>query len=344
MIKFTTGNILEAPAEALVNTVNCVGVMGKGVALQFKQAHPKNFAVYYAACKRGEVQTGRMLIYDNGQFSQPRYIINFPTKQHWKEKSQLEYIDTGLAALVEEVRARGIRSIAIPPLGAGSGGLDWSAVRPRIEQAFAILPDVQVLIYEPYGAPAPERMKIASERPSMTPGRAILLAALDSYAGPMYRLSMLEVQKLAYFLQVAGEPLRLNFTKGAYGPYAETLNHVLQRLEGHFIRGYGDRTGQTVALTLQLEAVQVARQFLEQQPESLARSQRVADLIAGFETPYGMELLATVHWVAQENPAAQTEPAVAIQGVHAWNARKQARFQPAHIQVAWQRLHDQGWL
>ena len=344
MIKFTTGNILEAPAEALVNTVNCVGVMGKGVALQFKQAYPKNFAAYRAACQRGEVQTGRLLVYDNGLFITPRYIINFPTKQHWKEKSHLDYIDTGLSALVAEVQARGIRSIAIPPLGAGSGGLDWSVVRPRIEQAFAALPDVAVSIYEPYGAPAPDRMKVASDRPTMTPGRAILLVALESYAGPMYRLAMLEVQKLAYFLQVAGEPLRLTFTKGTYGPYAETLNHVLQRMEGHFIRGYGDRTGQTAGLTLLPDAVQAARQFLEQQPDSLARSQRVGALIAGFETPYGMELLATVHWVAQENSAAKVDPAVAVQDVHAWNARKQARFQPAHIEVAWQRLHTQGWL
>ncbi len=344
MIELTSGNILEAPVEALVNTVNSVGVMGKGVALQFKQAYPKNFAFYRAACKRGEVRPGRMLVYDNGQLINPRYIINFPTKQHWKQPSRLEYIDAGLEALVKEVQARDIRSIAIPPLGAGSGGLNWSDVRARIEQAFVAMPNVRVLVYEPYGAPAPEQMKIASKRPNMTPGRAILLAALDSYAGSMYRLTMLEVQKLAYFLQVAGEPLRLDFTKGAYGPYAETLNHVLQRMEGHFIRGYGDRTHQMVALTLQPEAVQAARRFLDNQPDSLARWQRVADLISGFETPYGMELLTTVHWAAQESPAARDDPAVAIQSVHAWSRRKQARFQPAHIQVAWQRLRDQGWL
>jgi hypothetical protein len=156
---------------------------------------------------------------------------------------------------------------------------------------------------------------------------------------------MLEVQKLAYFLQVAGEPLRLNFTKGAYGPYAEALNHVLQRMEGHFIRGYSDRTGHsTVTLTLQPAAAQEARHFLENRSESLAHWRRVADLITGFETPYGMELLVTVHWVAQENSAAKTDPAAAVQGVQAWSPRKQARFQPAHINVAWQRLHDRGWL
>jgi O-acetyl-ADP-ribose deacetylase (regulator of RNase III) len=342
MINLTHGNMLEARPEALVNTVNCVGVMGKGIALQFKQAYPENYKFYRAACERGEVQPGRMLVYDNGQLIHPRYIINFPTKQHWKEKSRLEYIETGLVALVKEIESRKIKSIAIPPLGAGSGGLDWNQVRSRIEKALAPLTDVQILLYLPEGAPAAEKMRVATTRPNMTPGRAILLALLERYAGPMYRLKMLEVQKLAYFVQVAGEPLKLKFDKGAYGPYAETLNHVLQRMEGHFIRGYGDRSNQS---TLQLfpGAAEQARIFLQAQPESLERLERVAQLINGFETPYGMELLATVHWVVQEDPAARDDPEIAVRETHAWSERKRARFRPAHIRLAWRRLHQQKW-
>ena len=344
MIERITGNLLEAQAEALVNTVNCVGVMGKGIALQFKQAFPDNYALYRAACERGEVRLGQMLVYDSGQMIYPRYIINFPTKQHWRDKSRIQDIEAGLEALVREVQSRGIRSIAIPPLGAGSGGLNWADVRPRIGRAFVPLKDVQVQLYEPHGAPAAERMKVATGRPNMTPGRAILLALLDSYAEPMYRLTMLEVQKLAYLAQAAGEPLKLDFVKGAYGPYAETLHHVLQRMEGHFIRGYGDRSRQDVTLRLMPGTADQARAFLQSQPESLERLERVSRLIAGFETPYGMELLTTVHWLAQEDPAVKSDPEAAMRGVHTWSARKRARFQPPHIKSTWQRLHDQNWL
>ena len=343
MIQLTKGNLLEAQAEALVNTVNCVGVMGKGIALQFKQAFPENYAFYRAACQRGEVQLGQMLVYETGHVLNPRYVINFPTKHHWKEKSRIENIESGLQALVDEVKQRGITSIAVPPLGAGSGGLAWSEVRPRIEAAFAPLTAVRVLLYAPLGAPQAETMQVATKRPNMTPGRAVILALLQRYLTPMYRLSMLEVQKLAYFAQAAGEPLKLDFVKGPYGPYAETVNHVLQAMEGHFVRGYGDRS-RSPSIRLAPEAVAEAQAFLQNLPDSRARIERVANLIEGFETPYGMELLATVHWVARENPAARTDVNAVIEGIHHWSDRKRASFQPAHIQAAWRRLSEYGWI
>jgi O-acetyl-ADP-ribose deacetylase (regulator of RNase III) len=229
MIERVTGNLLEADVEALVNTVNTVGIMGKGLALQFRQASPENYQAYRKACERKEVQPGQMFVFDTGQLTNPRYIINFPTKRHWRQKTRIQDIEDGLAALVEVVREKDIRSLAVPPLGCGNGGLDWDEVRPLIEQALSTLPDVQVLLYAPAGAPEAEQMHVATKRPNMTPGRAALLGVLDTYALPGYRLTMLEIQKLAYFLQVAGEPLRLEFTKGSYGPYTEVLHHVLQR-------------------------------------------------------------------------------------------------------------------
>jgi O-acetyl-ADP-ribose deacetylase (regulator of RNase III) len=157
MIELTRGDLFQADAEALVNAVNCVGVMGRGIALQFKQAFPRNFTAYAAACKRGEVEPGRMLVVETVQRTAPRYIVNFPTKRHWKDKSRLADIDSGLLALIAEVRRLGIRSIAVPPLGCGLGGLAWADVRPRIERAFVALPDVRVLLYEPEGAPLEAR-------------------------------------------------------------------------------------------------------------------------------------------------------------------------------------------
>ncbi|MCX6916738.1 MAG: macro domain-containing protein, partial [Verrucomicrobia bacterium] len=237
MIQYKTGNLLEANADALVNTVNSVGVMGKGIALQFKQAFPENYDQYRQACERGEVQPGRMFVFATGNLMGPRFIINFPTKRHWKGKSQIEDVDGGLDALVEVIRTNRIRSIAVPPLGCGNGGLDWRVVRPLIERKLSPLANVEVLVYEPTGAPANRDMRIATKEPNMTRGRAALLGIFSKYLIPGYELTMLEIQKLAYFLQEAGEPLRLQFMKEKYGPYAETLHHVLQRIEGHFIRG-----------------------------------------------------------------------------------------------------------
>ena len=150
MIQPTEGNLLKAPAEALVNIVNTEGVMGKGIALQFRQAYPGMFKAYVDACKRGQVQLGRMDVHDLGGLAEgPRWIINFPTKGHWRASSRLVDIDAGLDDLIATVRRLGIRSIAVPPLGCGHGGLDWAQVRPRIEQAFARVPEVSVRLYAP---------------------------------------------------------------------------------------------------------------------------------------------------------------------------------------------------
>lgn len=200
MIEPAQGNLLEADTEALVNTVNCVGQMGFGLALQFKQAFPANYKVYADACQRGEVVPGRMFIHDHGGIVNPRYIINFPTKRHWRGQSRLEDVADGLKALVEDVRRLGIRSIALPPLGCGLGGLDWRVVRPMIEQAFAALPDVRVLLFAPTGTPEAKAMPIRTERPKLTQARALFLKLMGDYRPLDGGLTLLEIQKLAYFL------------------------------------------------------------------------------------------------------------------------------------------------
>jgi O-acetyl-ADP-ribose deacetylase (regulator of RNase III) len=152
MIQFRQGNLLEFDAEALVNPVNCVGVMGKGLALQFKNAFPDNFRQYKKACDAKEVRPGQMFTIATGSILNPRYIINFPTKRHWKDPSRLKDIEAGLQALITELKDSSIKSVAIPSLGCGHGGLDWATVRPMIIEALSKVPDVDAVVFEPIHA------------------------------------------------------------------------------------------------------------------------------------------------------------------------------------------------
>lgn len=345
MIEIKTGDILTADAEALVNTVNCVGIMGRGIALQFRKAFPENFKVYEEACKRKELQPGRMFIFQTGQLTNPHWIINFPTKRHWKGKSQLADIESGLTALVAEIRRLGIRSIAIPPLGCGQGGLDWAEVRPRIEQALKAVPDVRVFLYSPTGAPASAASTTSSSVPKMTEGRAALVGLMQRYlAGLMDPfISLLEVHKLLYFMQEAGESsLRLRYVKAPYGPYAENLRHLLMSVEGYLTSGYTDGIDDPEKqLELVPGAVVDADRFLAGHPNTRRRFERVADLVKGFETPFGLELLSTVHWVSTQEGATTSDKA--INATFEWNERKR-RFSPQQIALAWNILRDKGWL
>lgn len=340
-IELTTGDILKADAEAIVNTVNCVGIMGRGIALQFKKAFPANFRAYALACEDGEVQPGRMFVHDTGAFTNPRYIINFPTKRHWKGKSRIEDIESGLIALAQEVRELGIKSIAIPPLGAGLGGLDWNEVRPRIEAALRDVPGVDVLIYQPNGAPEVVKSR---EVPKMTPGRASLVTLMHRYLQGLMDpfVTLIEVQKLMYFMQEAGQPLRLQYVKHHYGPYAKNLSHVLNTVEGHFVAGYQDGGDQPdKELTIVPGAIADAEAALEHEPKTHEHFNRVADLVDGFETPYGLELLATVHWVATREGA--DTPEKALLRVQEWNDRKKA-FTQRQVAIAFDTLKAKGWL
>lgn len=341
MIEFKTGDILQADAEALVNTVNCVGIMGRGIALQFKNAFPANFKAYEAACAREEVQPGKMFVFETGTFTNPKYIINFPTKRHWRGKSRIEDIESGLKALVEEIRARGIRSVAIPPLGSGLGGLDWTDVRSRIVEALRGLNDLQVIVFEPNSAPVETKSR---EVPTMTAGRAALVVLMHRYLGGLMDpfVTLLEVHKLMYFMQEAGEPLRLQYTKAPYGPYAENLRHVLRAVEGHLVSGYADG-GDAPDKQLELVpgAVKDAEAFLTETGVTRERFDRVGKLVEGFETPFGLELLSSVHWVASRENVRSAEDAVSK--VYAWNERKK-RFSPRQIGIAFETLRAKGWL
>lgn len=337
------GNLLTADVAALVNPVNTEGVMGKGLALQFKKAFPENFASYERACKAGEVKTGQMHIVQ--RLASPRFIINFPTKRHWRLPSKLEYVRDGLRDLVAQVKLLKIGSITVPPLGCGNGGLEWSAVRPLIVEAFASAPDVRVVLFEPADAPAADQIIDRRTKPGMTPARAAVLALMGRYVETdyEYRLSLVEVQKLAYFLQHAGENLRLEFRAHHYGPYADNLRKALRNIEGHYTRGVGDgKNSPETPIELLPGAVDEARARLEQRPDTLARLDRVAALIEGFETPFGMELLGTVHWVMQHGANPDDADDV-LAKVQSWSERKRSQMKDGHVRAAWARLHEQGW-
>ncbi len=345
MVELKQGDILKADAEALVNTVNCVGVMGRGIALQFKKAFSEQyFNEYKRACDNKELQPGKMLVHNLHRLHNPKYVIDFPTKRHWKGKSRMEDIDSGLRALVQEIRDRYIGSIAIPPLGCGLGGLRWDDIRTRIEQAFKDLEDVQVLLYEPKGAPPAKMMVHAQKTPSMTVGRAALLVLMRRYLAAVMDpfVTLLEIHKLMYFMQEAGEGLKLQYEKASYGPYAKNLRHVLNIMEGHFLTGYGDAEDKpNRQINLIPDILPKAEGFLTNHPDTQEHFQKVVDLISGFETPFGMELLSTVHWVAKHEGAGTADQAV--NKAYEWNARKRM-FQEKHIRLAWDILQQKGWL
>lgn len=344
MIEFKTGDILAENAEALVNTVNCVGIMGRGIALQFKKAFPRNFKAYATACKQKKMQPGRMFVFETGQLTNPRYIINFPTKRHWRGKSRMEDIETGLASLADEVRLRRIRSIAIPPLGSGLGGLDWSEVRSRVEAALSEFDDITIVIFEPGGAPPDGRVNHSTDVPKMTAGRAALVGLADRYLRGLLDpfVTLLEVHKLMYFMQVAGQPLRLRYEKGPYGPYAENLRHVLHAIEGHLVSGYADGgDAPDKQLKLVPGALEDAQAFLENSVDCQAHFERVSDLVEGFESPFGLELLSTVHWIVSNEQVRSVDDVVAH--TYAWSDRKKV-FSRRQIALAVDVLFRKGWI
>lgn len=354
MIREQHGNLITADAEALVNTVNTVGVMGKGIALQFKRAFPANFKAYKRACDSKRVQLGQMFVWDGGEFTEngPRYIVNFPTKGHWRAKSRLADIESGLSDLVRVIGDLGIKSIAVPPLGCGHGGLDWRQVRPMIETAFEALPNVDVLLFAPEGAPAASAQPVRTEAPKLTTAKAALLGMMRRYLPYAVAVTAVDIQKLMYLFQEAGYPLRLNYAKDRYGPYADNLRHLVASMEGHYIRGVGDQSAKAldvVPFEILGDSAEQAEVLLTAEPLSKECFDRVLHLIEGFESTYSLELLATVHWAATRD--ANGEP---IKGSHelpdvettvkSWNTRKGDLFTSRHVQIAFDRLTEQGWL
>lgn len=351
MITFTHGNMLQAETEALVNTVNTVGVMGKGIALMFKEAFPENFEAYAEACRRGEVQVGHMFVTRREQMLGPKWIINFPTKKHWRHPSKMEWIDSGLNDLKRTIESYQIRSIGIPPLGSGNGGLDWNEVRHKIEVVLSSIPNVDIKVYEP----TKKYHNVAKREgvQKLTPARALIAELVRRYWILGFECSILEVQKLAYFAERIindlnlPNPLNLDFQPNRFGPYAFKLTHLLNSLDGSYLH-CAKRLADAEALDVIFFDINkkdmVAAYFTS--PE--AKEYRIAleattELIDGFQSPLGMELLATVDWLVRKQNVDPSPRAVKA-ALAEWPAgqqaaqRKLALFDDRMIGIALDRL------
>lgn len=355
MISFTQGNLLDSDAEALVNTVNTVGVMGKGIALMFKERFAGNFRLYAAACKAGEVRTGRMFVTETLEPGGPRWIVNFPTKQHWRSPSRLEWIEAGLQDLRRFLIEQRVRSVAIPPLGAGNGGLSWDEVRERILAALGDL-DTEILLFEPTSRYQNVAKRDGTEK--LTPARALIAELVRRYWVLGMECSLLEIQKLAWFLERAIERcnpgdnlLALRFEAHRYGPYAHRLTHLLDNLDGsylHCAKRIADADPLDV-IWFEDERKSHVQAYLKLEAQAyLDALEATAALIDGFESPFGMELLATVDWLLVRAGVAPSVPAVR-DGLRRWPggagaaARKDRLFDDRALGVALDRLTDTAW-
>ena len=339
MIRYTTGDLLASEAAALVNTVNTVGVMGKGIALQFKEAYPENYRQYRRACKAGELAPGKLLLVKDHNAFGEKLIINFPTKTHWRKPSTYAYVEAGLQALVQVIVDHNITSIAIPPLGCGNGGLEWNKVKALLEQYLADSP-AEVIIYElNQHIKAQLQTQSPAKQVKLTPARAMLMYALYQYELKGETPSLFVANKLAYFLQRLGEPLRLRFQKHFYGPYTPQVQHVLYYLNGVFLSGLEQQNAKPFeALHLHYDRLAEVEQYLQENLQAVQRErlERLLKLISGFESTYALEILATVDFIIAQSPDLGKEEIIAQ--AQEWSSRKTRLLKPRFVEVARERL------
>ena len=350
MITFTHGNLLEAPVEALVNTVNTVGVMGKGIALMFKERFDYNYQLYNAACKAKQVHTGKMFVTETHELTGPRWIINFPTKQHWRADSRMEWIIEGLVDLRRFIIEQKVGSVAIPPLGAGNGGLEWSLVREQIEKLLGDL-DINILVFEP----SQKYQNVAKREgvQTLTPARALIAELVRRYWVLGMECSLLEIQKLAWFMERSIEqfnpkdnPLKLKFKAHIYGPYAQNLSHLLNSLDGSYLhceKRIADAKNLDV-IWFEDSAKTLVLSYINTEAKTYLNALRYTEaLIDGFESPFGMELLATVDWLLVKENVQPSLDAIR-EGLKNWaggaeaGLRKNRLFDDRAIAIALERL------
>lgn len=343
-MEYKIGNLLEAKTDALVNTVNTVGVMGKGIALQFKERFPNNFKIYASACKKGEVAVGKLLVVKEHTFHGDKLIINFPTKTEWFKESQYNYIESGLKELAKVIKNYQIKSIAIPPLGCGNGGLKWEKVKPLMDKYLSDLTDVNIIIFEPNNAVKEILQKEAIKKEvELTPARAMLLYALFRYERLGEIASIFSANKLAYFLQQIGENLKLQFVPYTYGPYAQAVEKVLYALNGKYLNGLEQMDARPFEpLKLNWERFEEVERYVKTSLSSdqTRRLHELFNVIDGFESTLSLEILASIHYLLSiDANLTQLELLAKIQS---WNERKKNVIREEYIEIALEHLNQDG--
>ena len=336
MISYTTGDLLKSEAQALVNTVNTEGVMGKGLALQFKSAFPENYKIYRNACKKGQFSVGQMLITEEIDiFGNRKLIINFPTKTTWRKPSEYEYIHQGLVVLRQEIQNRGIKSIAIPPLGSRNGGLDWNRVRQMIETELADL-DCNIMLYQPT-----EQIldRLEDEKVKLTPARAMLLDVLCDLVANGEFVSEFASEKIVYFLQRfnAEKIFNLQFNKAPYGPYSGKVRYVLRYLNGSYVMGLCELQQKPFEpLFIVSGTEQIVREYLDREEHKSYKeiANKVKDFLGAYYSNFSLELLSTmdfllcqdqrlVKWYERNDDEIV---AIILDDIALWNNRKERLF------------------
>lgn len=341
MIKYVTGNILDSKAQAIINTVNTVGVMGKGIALQFKKAYPNNYKSYSLACKNDEVKVGKMFVTTDSNISSgEKIVINFPTKQHWRNPSDYGYIEDGLDDLLEVIRQNQIKSIAIPPLGAGNGGLKWERVKKIIEDKLNGL-DIEILVYEPTSQIVE---KLKTERVKLTDARALLLYVLYDLVRNGEYVSEFSSEKVSYFLQRFGAKkyFKLQFTSNFYGPYSGKVRFVLNALNGSYIMGYSDMDKKPFEpLTLVSDGYNDVENYIKNKPELAKIADDTTNFLRGFYSDFALELLSSIDFIASQERAFDKE--IISKKLRDWSDRKQSMFSnPKYIDISVRHLQSSG--
>ncbi|WPR75097.1 macro domain-containing protein [Algoriphagus sp. NG3] len=337
MITYLTGNILDSKAEALVNTVNTVGVMGKGIALQFKKAYPNNFKAYNLACKIDEVKVGKLFVTKESNISSgEKFIINFPTKKDWRKPSEYEYIESGLQDLINVINTYNINSIAIPPLGAGNGGLEWEKVKTIIAKHLSGI-DIEILVYEPSSS---IKEKLKKERVKLTDARALLLYVLYDLVRNGEYVSEFSSEKVAYFLQRFGAKkfFKLTYEPNFYGPYSSKVRFLLNALNGSYVMGYSDMSKKPFApLTLVSDGFGEVNRYIENRPELKVIATRTIEFLNGFYSDFALELLSSIDFISQKENSLNRE--IITEKLDTWSDRKRSMFSnPKYIDISLKHL------
>lgn len=338
MIRFVTGDIFNAQVDAIVNTVNLMGVMGKGIALQFKERFSNNFIIYQQACRNKTIDIGNSLVVHEKWRGQDMLVINFPTKKHWRYPSQYVFIEKGLDNLVEIIRHYGIKSIAIPPLGAGNGGLEWPKVRQLIVEKLSNV-DCMIYVFEP-GHVAETQDKDVK----LTPARALLVYMLDRMQQEGYDATAFTAVKSVYFLQRFGAVniFNLRFIPYIYGPYCDSVRHMLHHIDGAYVRGFADMTKKPFEpFDIMHERMDEVRRYVEQNIMLSDIVYRTCEFLKDNWDDFSLELLSSIDYLMTENPSASVDEIYAK--LRAWSPRKSNLFSDKQYTIAaYKHIVDAG--